>query len=66
MSVFLKEEEELTPLYPMRASPALVWVDVCMHVCFSEVGISPVTETSHSDPHARIPPLDLSTQLRWT
>lgn len=32
----------------MRASLAPVWVDVCMHVCFSEVGLSPVTEMSHS------------------
>lgn len=47
----------------MRASPALVWVDVCMHVCFSEVGLSPVTEMSHYNPHARAPPRDLSTQL---
>lgn len=64
ISVFLKKKEKEPPLYFMHASPVLVWVDICMHVCFSEVGLSPVTETSRSDPHARISPLDLSTQFR--
>lgn len=50
----------------MHFSPALVWIDVCMHVYFSEVGHSPITEMSHSDPQARPPSLDLSTQLWWT
>lgn len=37
--------------------------DIYMRLCFSEVGLSPVYEISHSDPHAAA--LDRSTQLWW-
>lgn len=40
----------------MRASPVLVLVDICMHVCFSEAGLSCVAETSQSDPYAEYLP----------
>lgn len=55
--VFLKEEDELTPPYT-PCVPHQLWCgfDVCMHVCSSEVGLSPATETSHSDPRARVLP----------
>ncbi|CAB1443460.1 unnamed protein product [Pleuronectes platessa] len=36
MNQTLPVQEELSPLYPMCASPALVWGDVCMHVCYLE------------------------------